>query len=784
MKRFFQTAAMLLLVLLCLVPVTDIDAAAAVGGTCGNGITWTLDKGVLLLKGSGEMADYNGDKSKAPWASLADDITTVIAQPNITHIGNYAFTECDNLRTVQLPDVVTVGSYAFYDCDSLQSVSLPKGKSIGERAFGNCWYMTSADLPVLETMGIGGFRGCGLLVTVNAPALKAIPNDAFYNCMDLTAAVFPAAQSVGSNAFGNCVLLESADLPLAATVGEGAFSNCYVLTDPNLPEVTVLRKNVFKNCHALGEVSFPAVTAMERHAFLNCTGMRSVSLPALTTVPDYAFELATGLVSVDLPKVTYLGKYAFNGCESLQSIYLPELTEMQPYAFRCCFALEEADLPRLTAVANYGFYQCTSLQRLSLPSLTQVGDFSFQECYSLQYIDMPLVTEIGNCGFYLCANLLEAHLPAVKTIDGNAFNNCRSLELLSVSTDLNTVGSRAFEACKALEAVYISGDPADWEDIVVNGYNNDYFLTAEKIFGKAPFTAEALPETVSVVKGHNAELTINVRGSGCSYQWQKRTEDTEDWQDIQGASTAKLSFGPVSDTHEGLKLRCVVTDRHGDRLTSTVTVLHLTPFADVAASDYFFTPVQWAVEHGITSGVSDLLFGSESPCTRAQVVTFLWAAADRPTPESTDLPFTDVPADAYYRTAVQWAVEQSITSGISAEEFGPDVTCTRAQIVTMLWRAADSPIMHKFDIPDIFAPDFPVEYDPESGEGTADTEQDIEIVNKTPFTDVAPLDYYYQAVLWALEGGITAGTSATTFGSDAPCTRAQIVTFLYKDSLN
>lgn len=781
MKRFFQTAVMLALVLACLVPFLSTDASAASSGKCGSNITWKLEKGILYLKGSGAMSDYNGDTAKAPWSDSADSITAVIADPGITHIGNYAFTECDKLRTVQLPGVVTVGNSAFDDCDILQSVSLPAGKTIGVRGFANCWYMTSADLPVLETLGTSGFSGCGLLVSVNAPKLQAIPDSGFYNCMDLVNADFPAAKSVGKNAFGNCVLLETAKLPLATTMGEGAFSNCYVLHDPDLPKVTALRKNVFKNCHALGDVSFPAVTAMERHAFLNCSGMRSVSLPALTTVPDYGFELASGLESVELPAVTAVGKYAFNGCQSLQRISLPKLTAMGDYAFRCCFKLIEADIPQMKEIPDYGFYQCTSLQKLNAPLLTKIGDFAFQECYSMQYLDMPKVTTIGDGGFYLCMNLLEAYLPALQTIDTSGFNNCRSLQFISVGTDLNTIGSRGFENCKALTHVYITGDPTAWEDISVNGYNNDYFLTAEKVFGKPPFYLEALPDSVSAVKGYSAALTVKAHGSGCSYQWQHCPADSEEWSNIPDATAPALDFGPVTDEHEGSRLRCVVTDRHGDSLTSEVTVVRITPFADVDATDYFFAPVQWAVDKGITSGISPMLFGSENPCTRAQVVTFLWASAGRPEPKSDKLPFTDVPADAYYRTAVLWAVEQSITSGVSADEFGPDVTCTRAQIVTMLWRAAGSPIMHKFDIPEIFVPDLPIEYE---GTKTEDTAEKTEIPNKTPFSDVAPLDYFYQAVLWAVDGEITAGTSATTFGSDAPCTRAQIVTFLYKDSLN
>ncbi|MBR6826121.1 MAG: S-layer homology domain-containing protein, partial [Oscillospiraceae bacterium] len=171
------------------------------------------------------------------------------------------------------------------------------------------------------------------------------------------------------------------------------------------------------------------------------------------------------------------------------------------------------------------------------------------------------------------------------------------------------------------------------------------------------------------------------------------------------------------------------------------------PFTDVKEKDYFYDPVLWAVANGITTGTSKTTFSPEKPCTRAQVVTFLWRAAGSPEPSQTDNPFTDVPAGQYYYKAVLWAVEEGITTGTSKTTFGPDKSCTRAQVVTFLWRAAGEPAPEK---------------------------------NDNPFTDVPAGQYYYNAVLWAVGKGITTGTSKTTFGPDKPCTRGQIVTFIYR----
>ena len=169
-------------------------------------------------------------------------------------------------------------------------------------------------------------------------------------------------------------------------------------------------------------------------------------------------------------------------------------------------------------------------------------------------------------------------------------------------------------------------------------------------------------------------------------------------------------------------------------------------FDDVAEDTYYFDAVEWAVENGITTGTSDTTFSPDLTCTRAQAVTFLWRAAGSPEPKSNVMPFEDVAAEAYYYKAVLWAVENGITKGTSATTFSPDADCTRAQIVTFLWRAQKSPAA----------------------------------VGVNPFTDVAADAYYVDAVLWAVEEKVTNGTSATTFSPDADCTRAQIVTFLYR----
>ena len=169
-------------------------------------------------------------------------------------------------------------------------------------------------------------------------------------------------------------------------------------------------------------------------------------------------------------------------------------------------------------------------------------------------------------------------------------------------------------------------------------------------------------------------------------------------------------------------------------------------FVDVATGSYYEDAVDWAVENGITKGTDDTHFSPDGICTRAQAVTFLWRTAGSPKPEIRTMPFTDVPVGSYYYDAVLWAVGNGITKGTSDTTFSPNMTCTRAQIVAFLWRSEKSPAA-----------------------GTAN-----------PFADVKSTAYYADAVLWAVKENITKGTTSTTFSPNADCTRAQIVTFLWR----
>ena len=174
-------------------------------------------------------------------------------------------------------------------------------------------------------------------------------------------------------------------------------------------------------------------------------------------------------------------------------------------------------------------------------------------------------------------------------------------------------------------------------------------------------------------------------------------------------------------------------------------------FVDVPANAYYYDAVLWAAENGITGGVDDTHFAPNAPCTRAQIVTFLWRAVGSPVVNYA-MDFSDVPADAYYAEAVRWAVSQGITKGTGDTTFGPNATCTRAQAMTFIYRSEQA-----------------------QGGGMQGAWMFL-----NPFSDVDLENYYGEAVMWAVANGVTSGTTDTTFSPNADCTRAQIVTFLYR----
>ncbi len=330
--------------------------------------------------------------------------------------------------------------------------------------------------------------------------------------------------------------------------------------------------------------------------------------------------------------------------------------------------------------------------------------------------------------------------------------------------------------CSVASAVTAGGKLSSLPTPTREGYTFDGWFTAAsggtEVTTSTAFTGDGTvyarwTQTGGGEDPGGEETGGNSGGGTASYQITvedaSNGEVTANRRTASEGSTVTLTVTP----DEGYQLAdLTVTDRNGKEIPldrqedgrytftmpgSTVTVEASfvpaadQPFVDVPASAYYYDAVNWAVSSGITNGTTETTFSPNNACTRAQMVTFLWRSAGAPQPESGVNPFTDVADTAYYYDAVLWAVEQGITNGTTATTFSPNATVTRGQTVAFLWRYAGSP---------------------EAGGSS--------------FTDVAADAYYATAVAWAAEEGITSGTTATTFNPHDPCTRAQIVTFLYR----
>ena len=322
---------------------------------------------------------------------------------------------------------------------------------------------------------------------------------------------------------------------------------------------------------------------------------------------------------------------------------------------------------------------------------------------------------------------VDAAITAAKAIDSNLYSNYAGVE-------------------KAIDAVDRTKSKAEQAEVdaMAQKINNAIAALEKKPSSSSSGSSRPRYDVTTPSKPENGSVTV-------------------DPERARSGSRVTVTVTPDS----GYKLgELVVTDRDGKKLELTdkgngqytftmpsgkvevaaefVKEVEVSPFADVATDAYYYDAVKWAVEKGVTNGVSETLFGPDQACTRAQIVTFLWRAAGSPEPKSGST-FADVAADAYYAKAVAWAVENGITKGTSETTFHPDETCTRAQGVTFLYRAL--------------------------GKLAA---------AQAGFTDVAADSYYADAVNWAAENGVTNGISETLFGPDGSCTRAQIVTFLYR----
>ena len=794
--------------------------------------------------------------------------TEVTLSEGLTYIGAGAF-GYSTCKTIEIPASVTrLDKEALHgDFTSITFAEGSKLESIGDQAFRGC-DITSMTLPsTVKSLGHRVFQACDSLASVEIPAsVTEIQTDTFDGYFDAD-----ANEGEGNVAFAegsifklqDGVLYDSENLIRVLDwqenvvvpegikyIGADAF-NAYSTQTPNnmetlksitLPESLVsIGKTAFRACKSLKSITIPKnVSEIGGGAFSSCSSLTSVEILGPVkelTGTSGVFSGCTALKNVTLPDtLTSLGNGAFNGCKALEEINLPKgLTEIGREAFNGCESLKEAIIPSgVTKIPDFAFTGCLALEKVELPEgITSIGEYAFDltvdktgngdfvnENPKLKFINIPsTVTSIS--GNFLGG--VKANGGTALIFEGNTPPSFETDALAGISGE-GVNQPTVYYPAEAVEAYTAEGSALVTNNLVSapeegEENNNQYSLTvtpsATSVYenNTISFTVEStLPQdaaltvessdttvataalssdqksiTVTGVKEGTATITVSIKLGDVVLDSDSVTVTVDERGTSGGGggggssssgdyivSVDKTTHGKVTITVKpdtGYELdELTVTDKNGNEIKLTekadnkftfkmpgskVTVETSfklietepeNPFTDISKNDYFYDAVLWAADKGITSGVTDTLFAPNSSCTRAQMVTFLWRANGSPVVDYA-MNFTDVPADAYYTDAVRWAVSEGITSGTSATTFAPDMTVTRAQTVTFLYRAAGTPA-----------------------------------VSGGSFADVAADAYYADAVAWAVKEGITSGTGGNSFSPDAPCTRGQIVTFLYRDA--
>ncbi len=697
----------------------------------------------VLVIGDHAFSNFMGD----------NPITAVTVPEGVVTIEPAAFNYCQQLREIQLPGSLrSIGGTCFGNT-ILREVTIPEGvESMGDEVFYNCRSLKRVSLPdSLVQMGIGTFYQCGGLESVRLPAtMTRIENSTFKACEKLVDITFPSTLRV---------------------IGEEAFMDCKSLKEIVLLDgFTTLEQGAFRSCEAVERVVLPeSMTEIGDHAFYMCKSLPEITLPSgLKKIGNSAFSNNYMLAPVTLPEtLEVIGNNAFNSCNKFTHITFPEnLKVIGDLAFANCDRLEGIDLPegleKLGYNAFYGSDEITYHENGSYLDGWYVG--TDRSSYTVRIKEGTIGVADGSVHLYYPyesdshGNVNTVYIPkTVIHMDRDAFGDKNKISSIIVDSGnpVFSVQDNILYNKDKTELIFCGmwvwvkdvTYPTSLKKIRDNAFRNCEDLLSVilpdgvEYVGKYAFAGTGLQE---IHMGSSVELIddhafASCRDLACVYF-------TGDAPQI-GEQIFSEGYEPILFYADG---KAGWTYPRWNGYATAVmkdSQLGSTAFSDVAADAYYAEAVGWAVSQSITNGTGGGTFSPDTYCLRGQIVTFLWRAAGCPEPETKDNPFTDVSDREYFYKAVLWAVENGITNGTGDGLFSPYYSCNRAQAVTFLWRAMGGP------------------------KATS---------SQNPFTDVAPDAYYYDAVLWAVENGITNGVSATSFAPTKTCTRAQIVTFLYR----
>ena len=580
---------------------------------------------------------------------------------------------------------------------------------------------------------------------VIAEGVTSIGGKAFLDCTSLTSVTIPdSVTSIGSGAFSYCKSLTSVTIPDSVTsIGSSAFSYCKSLTSVTIPNsVTSIGGAAFNGCSSLTSVTIPdSVTSIGEWAFFGCSSLTSVTIPdSVTSIGEYAFYNCSSLTSVTIPNsVTSIGEYAFYNCSSLTSVAIPDsVTSIGEYAFYNCRSLTSVTIPdSVTSIGDDAFSNCKSLTSVTIPdSVTSIGDFAFSYCESLTSVTIPdSVTSIGDAAFASCTSLTgiwvaEGNSHYANDASGVLFNKDKTTLVqcpgtfsgsYAIPNSVTSIVGYAFDGCASLTSVTI---PDGVTSIGRYAFHDCRSLTSVTI-----------PDSVTSIGVWafcDCTSLTDVYYAGSEAQWKAIGIDLYGNDDLL---TANIHYNYVSHTHS---YKDVVT-------APTCTAKGYTTHTCACGDSYVDTYVD-ALGHAWDNGKVT----KEPTETETGVKTFTCTRCNETKTESipvvsvdvTEM-FSDVTKNWAY-PGIQYCVTHKLMSGTGGDKFAPTMTTTRAQIVQILYNLEGEP----------------------------------EVSGTTPFTDLTQ-DWYQDAVLWAYQTGVVAGTGdGTTFDPGLPVTREQIAVIL------
>ena len=736
-------------------------------------------------------------------------LETIIFPTGLTEIGDRAFTNCSGLKSLEFPDSLTkIGESAFSGCTGLTYISYGSEiDDIGGNAFGGCTNVKVIDLH--RATKIGEKYNNGSSGNDGDPALtRACIKD------NQSVKYYLRTESQANSVKGNLEWGEGG-------AGKGNTTNTYYIltaTDAVL-DYTGQAITPKRAGYTFGQWKEVAVNQGSHDVNNVYTDADSWSLasPTVTVSPASANTYVNGspvtltaTVSEPVHGFTYSYQWYSNNSSSTEggtaistatgATYSPSIATAGTTYYYCVVTVKNgSDTTSATTSATTAVVPVTVASRKGSVTISDnkatatYGDKPFTFTYTATANKAATVTSSN---------------PSVATVRDN--NGTVTVTIVGAGTteiSVGFAGGTDYSAAsdqftltvnKATPAISISADPATMSGsgtvkltvtgvpdkgtvnvtcnngITVNNDGGTFTATLPNETKTYTFTASYAGDDNHAKASNTCQVSVTRHTSSSSssnptYSVTTPSKNENGKVSLDKSTAKKGDTVTVTVTPDaGYQLdKLTVTDKNGTVLKLTdkgdgkysftmpdgkvevkavfAKKVETSPFDDVSADAYYNQAVQWAQEKGITDGISSNLFGPKQPCTRSQIVTFLWRAAGSPEPKGTAAGMTDVVPGSYYAKAVAWAVENGITTGTAEGTFSPDATCTRAQAVTFLARA-----------------------------------QNAKATGKTAFSDVPADSYFADAVAWAQANGVTTGTSETTFSPDNDCTRAQIVTFLYR----